>query len=119
MCDVIDLKRALELEHGHAGPELIPHNPSQVPVFEYRPLTTGVTETVDAEAALGKFCTRGHVANIGDAELEIAFQGVAGDQWSAVYRLPAGAVLDTSSFAYRKVRLVAVDMDGRAQIMAQ
>lgn len=118
-CYVRDLTRALELEHGHTTGDLTPHNPAQVPAFPYAALSADVAQVLDVEAALGKACTRGHVANIGEAELEVSFQGVAGEQWSDVYRLPAGAALDTSSFAYRKVRLVAVGDDGRAQLLAQ
>lgn len=118
-CYVRDLTRALELEHGHTTGELTPHNPAQVPAFLFRDLEADTAQTVDVEGALGKFCTRGHVANVGDTELLVAFQGVAGDQWSDEYHLPAGAALDTSSFAYRKARVTAVDIAGRAQIMAQ
>lgn len=119
-CEIEALARSTELEHGRPGPELVPHNPSQAPLFVYVEIKAGDPPvTVDVEAGLGKYATRGHVANIGDGELVLQFQAPAGDNWTNDYHLPAGAVLDTSSWATRKVRIRAVDMDGRAQIMAQ
>lgn len=118
-CDLRDLRASLELEYGRVVSGLVPHNPAQVPLLQLLEPEADQVTVFDVEAGLGKVCTRGHLANVGAGEIELAFQGLAGDQWSGGYVLPAGAALDTSSFAYRKVRMLSAGGAGRVQLLAQ
>lgn len=121
VCVLQDVRRSLQYEYGRVACQLDvpPHNPAQLPLVTRKDVGTSEFLVLDLEQLLGKFVTRGHVVNRGESVLELGFQSIAGEQWSTTYELAAGAVLDTSSFFYRKLRARAVDTAGVLQVLAQ
>lgn len=121
VCILDDVRRSLQMEYGrvHCSLDVPPHNPAQLPLIARQDVTTSEFVVMDLEQSLGKFVTRGHVVNRGESTIQLSFQAIAGEQWTPVYELAAGAVLDTSSFFYRKLRARALVEAGSLQVLAQ
>ena len=121
-CALEDLARVLASEYGQpirdgSAPA---HSPARLPHLQLVELPAAGVLSVDLEAALGKPATRGHVANIGDAEVGLRFVGLRGEEPSGRYYLPAGGVLDFSSWVVRRLEVAADPAEAaRAQVLAQ
>jgi len=121
-CTLEDLGRIMASEFGQpirdgTAPA---HSPARLPLMQLVELDASQRTLIDLEGSLGKPATRGHIANLGETELELRFVGLRGEEYSGVYVLPASAVLDFSSWVSRRVEIAAPAAGaGRAQLLAQ
>lgn len=104
--------RALAAEYGLMDCEVLPHTLESSPATFYREVAAGAAVELDVTQALGKESTRGHVANVGDAECIVDWVPYNSAAYVGEYHLPPGAVLDTSSWIVRKLRIRAPSSGG-------
>lgn len=108
--------RGLALEYGRTGCDVDPHDPADGPSTTYVTPAEGASEVIEVEALLGKAATRGHVANNGPGEVIVSWVPWAGETFQGEYHLAPGAVLDTSSWIVKRVRIEAPTGEGDAEV---
>ena len=108
-CAIEDQARMLAQEYGQPVRDgsMPAHTPARVPYIALQELAASASTSLNLETLLGKPCTRGHLANIGDEEVKVRFRGLRDETLSGWYTIPGSAVLDISSWATRYLEIEA------------
>jgi hypothetical protein len=87
------IERTLSYEYGRASHKVVGYDPLRLPVIA-QVQSSGQPTQVEVAALLGKYATRGHIVNIGNAMAALWFQN--GTKQVGPYYLLAGAALELS-----------------------
>jgi hypothetical protein len=87
------IERTLSYEYGRASHKVVGYDPLNLPVVA-QVTSNGQPTQVEVAALLGKYATRGHIVNIGNAMAALWFKH--GTKQVGPYYLPTGAALEIS-----------------------